>query len=226
MTAARAGNVGFLSTPPSWVATLPSMSTSAPKTMFLSTPPSWVATLIFPGFEAVLHVSIHATLVGGDRRQQPSRPARSCFYPRHPRGWRRRLAPPAMQPYRCFYPRHPRGWRRQDGQGGGYVGYVSIHATLVGGDYTTMSSLKQPIFVSIHATLVGGDRQGRPQLPPPDCFYPRHPRGWRRKNPAIPIPQTKFLSTPPSWVATAGEHRRPAPGRFLSTPPSWVATLQ
>ena len=55
-----------------------------------------------------------------------------------------------------FYPRHPRGWRRFFTVIFGTNYYVSIHATLAGGDYTDV-------------------RHRLPHL----GFYPRHPRGWR-----------------------------------------------
>ena len=102
---------------------------------FLSTPPSRVATF-YP-------------------------PRRFCFalrfYPRHPRGWRR-----DRRRYRYhqegFYPRHPRGWRLSSSSSVRAGSYVSIHATLAGGDFP-------PGFCSLNISR----------------FYPRHPRGWRRR---------------------------------------------
>ena len=150
---------GFLSTPPSRVATRRRIKRKQPTLQFLSTPPSRVAT--------------------------PCRPAGwsplSCFYPRHPRGWRQPFLPaprPTMmflstppsrvathgcarcRPCRCcFYPRHPRGWRLRLYRNGQNFICVSIHATLAGGD-----SVPFPAW-----------------LAPLSCFYPRHPRGWRRQ---------------------------------------------
>ncbi len=102
-----------------------------------------------------------------------------CFYPRHPRGWRRaasqppkRLAmflstPPSRVATRLniwtmnmsprFYPRHPRGWRHSGTNSVKSKHSVSIHATLAGGD---LSSLRHPRHTAAR-------------------FYPRHPRGWR-----------------------------------------------
>ena len=79
-----------------------------------------------------------------------------------------------------FYPRHPRGWRRPRRDALGAARYISIHATLAGGD-----RLAQGVVRPQHRN-----------------FYPRHPRGWRRS--AVPMKpgQSKFLSTPPSRVAT------------------------
>ena len=56
----------FLSTPPSRVATRQFISAVIVLGMFLSTPPSRVATLPVTHMVAVDHVSIHATLAGGD----------------------------------------------------------------------------------------------------------------------------------------------------------------
>ena len=57
---------------------------------------------------------------------------------------------------KSFYPRHPRGWRQMPF---GYIGiawFVSIHATLAGGDVVVpVVFYCRP--VSIHATLAGGD---------------------------------------------------------------------
>ena len=101
------------------------------------------------------------------------------FYPRHPRGWRRR--PPCSRCLRrlCFYPRHPRGWRPRSRRSPACCCTVSIHATLAGGDRgrttTCLLSLQflstppsrvatlvkggadELVAVSIHATLAGGD---------------------------------------------------------------------
>ena len=55
-------------------------------------------------------------------------------------------------------------------------------------------------------------------------FYPRHPRGWRRGKVFRVCIGSKFLSTPPSRVATADRGNQLGEARFLSTPPSRVAT--
>ena len=57
-------------------------------------------------------------------------------------------------------------------------------------------------------------------------FYPRHPRGWRPGRLQSRTYQDKFLSTPPSRVATQmGMSVTSKMFLFLSTPPSRVATL-
>ena len=63
--------------------------------------------------------------------------------------------------------------------------------------------------ISIHATLAGGDWFTFPLIEATtECFYPRHPRGWRHN--ATPITGTEglFLSTPPSRVATGRVERQ------------------
>ena len=125
-----------------------------------------------------------------------------------------------------FYPRHPRGWR-------------------LAGD----NDLNLFHNVSIHATLAGGDGESVPVLQVRRRFYPRHPRGWRHQYLDKPMQMSRFLSTPPSRVATGGRGgasqrllgfypRHPRGWRplvaasashhsmFLSTPPSRVATKE
>ena len=124
-------------------------------------------------------VSIHATLAGGDVRIVPDVCFGLCFYPRHPRGWRH-VGRHQLDSIPCFYPRHPRGWRR------------------AGKELTLTFSIG---------------------------FYPRHLRGWRPSNPAMQLtPFLRFYPRHPrGWRQHCG-YALPAAGRFLSTPPSRVAT--
>ena len=161
-----------------------------------------MATSNFLNGNRLLSVSIHATLAGGDRICANQQHDEQQFLSTPPSRVATRLAFFLIHHIQCFYPRHPRGWRRT-----GYCislvdGVVSIHATLAGGDgdgqpravlscgfyprhprgwRLTMSMLssRQPQFlstppsrvatiiffdvffnahVSIHATLAGGDR--------------------------------------------------------------------
>ena len=169
---------------------------------FLSTPPSRVATLGRQYAYAVVHVSIHATLAGGDFpvpgfahsffRFLSTPPSRVATPPGAPPLWR----------LVGFYPRHPRGWRRMISLSSSKRQIVSIHATLAGGDRgpsrtspsvvmflstppsrvaTTIKGYKViGRIVSIHATLAGGDQNV-------EGFFSLIFR---------------FLSTPPSRVAT------------------------
>ena len=147
----------FLSTPPSRVATKNHILHISPPFPFLSTPPSRVAT---PGSWA-------------------TRACPACFYPRHPRGWRRSMYFPQCGQGTSFYPRHPRGWRP------------------INGPRRCPSAS-----VSIHATLAGGDNALETELAAATRFYPRHPRGWRLFDAFIAVSSVLFLSTPPSRVAT------------------------
>ena len=192
--------------------------------VFLSTPPSRVAT--------------HGL--------GPAQRTATCFYPRHPRGWRR-MPSPCCRKKLCFYPRHPRGWRRGVSTLDTPYYCVSIHATLAGGDGMSLSSsVSGATFLSTPPSRVATVSVPRPETPAP-CFYPRHPRGWRPQRSATPFSRSAFLSTPPSRVATAAPGKlfksifrfyprhprgwRPQVMRgltayctFLSTPPSRVAT--
>ena len=125
----------FLSTPPSRVATTVSDKDKV-LVEFLSTPPSRVATRLKD-----LGLTIRERFLS----TPPSRVATlwSCA----------RSTAPAY-----FYPRHPRGWRRRSFIHKVVFQGISIHATLAGGDDTPFEggvSAYHP--VSIHATLAGGD---------------------------------------------------------------------
>ena len=124
----------FLSTPPSRVATVP---TGGKCTLMLV---SIHATLAGGDPELTLsaclslHVSIHATLAGGDSSTSPRRCRLTSFYPRHPRGWRRLNTPPT----------------------GGHTMFLSTPPSRVATN--SFKSWLGSHYVSIHATLAGGDR--------------------------------------------------------------------
>ena len=217
----------FLSTPPSRVATHSFAIVLFPEISFLSTPPSRVATSKFSLRSVSGHVSIHATLAGGDNGRFKRIVIDRMFLSTPPS----RVA--TIQLFTYWQPKR-----------------VSIHATLAGGD--GFQHLCRIIFdVSIHATLAGGDGGGDADCwYQCVCFYPRHPRGWRRwhirkqhANDYVSIHATlaggdkvrvtgirmtsQFLSTPPSRVATGDFVYYWENGElFLSTPPSRVATCQ
>ena len=170
-------------------------------------------------------VSIHATLAGGDS-------GGVCSFAN----------------FGCFYPRHPRGWRRDFRQCQQHGVCVSIHATLAGGDQLLIQHGSKEI-VSIHATLAGGDclpsspnssRTKFLSTPPSrvattrkqrthhdqSCFYPRHPRGWRLGNRKL-IFTSSYVSIHATLAGGDNLRRWPPKRRlkFLSTPPSRVATI-
>ena len=138
-------------------------------------------------------VSIHATLAGGDpdvpiqrkpcRRflstppsrvatgqGRPTRSLLTCFYPRHPRGWRlptrSHLATFAM----CFYPRHPRGWRPVSPLKGDKISCFYPRHPRGWRLLSETSSSSTSAFLSTPKARAGAGKR---------CFYPRHPRGWR-----------------------------------------------
>ena len=172
------------------------------------------------------------------------------FYPRHPRGWRHDNAGGQADPEQFlstppsrvatvtviriikfitgFYPRHPRGWRPATSADGPGRISVSIHATLAGGDCPgTRFVTARTLFLSTPPSRVATtSRQTRHRFS--RGFYPRHPRGWRRRSGyserqhrQVSIHATLaggdafmairlrlgqlFLSTPPSRVATTAE---------------------
>ena len=173
------GNAGFLSTPPSRVAT--GKRTTAP----LSERVSIHATLAGGDKIDVIRnpdnsvVSIHATLAGGDVRRVLCGVRLPMFLSTPPSRVATSGVLRGINPSKRFYPRHPRGWRPTSVCIIQQSRLVSIHATLAGGDcnsyfqfYTNFVFLSTPpsrvatkIYqllclagrVSIHATLAGGD---------------------------------------------------------------------
>ena len=156
----RHGCGRFLSTPPSRVATILISRGGGGYAVFLSTPPSRVATRT------------------QFRELRPSR----CFYPRHPRGWRRSHTRGSAGLFSCFYPRHPRGWRRSFFFSLESQLTVSIHATLAGGDSSRGSTaFLFSKFLSTPPSRVATLHSSAKSLFFVS-FYPRHPRGWRRNS--------------------------------------------
>ena len=167
--------------------------------MFLSTPPSRVATRA--NFAPAGLCCFYPRHPRGWRQQKADNAeGLPCFYPRHPRGWRR-------IGLRCVGVFLGVSIHATLAGGDTYAPEyrpeteVSIHATLAGGD-AQARILNSLDFVSIHATLAGGDDCDKKGLswrgwflstPPSrvatvyklksgvmmECFYPRHPRGWR-----------------------------------------------
>ncbi len=61
----------------------------------------------------LLHISIHALREEGDGRGPDCKAGLSYFYPRPPRGGRRKMAYNYLKKIAYFYPRPPRGGRQQ-----------------------------------------------------------------------------------------------------------------
>ena len=111
--------------------------------LFQSTPPSREATVVLnQKAVAFASISIHASLAGGDRLA--NRPCKRAIYfnPRLPRG-RRHKIPFAIRRASDFNPRLPRGRRHRNYVVEAVRAYlISIHASLAGGDYASLRTLR------------------------------------------------------------------------------------
>ena len=148
------------------------------RSTFLSTPPSRVATWW----------------------RYPPAARLTCFYPRHPRGWRLRgIAEPSHIHSVSIHATLAGG--DLEGTAKRTAWFVSIHATLAGGDPTILC-LNTPYIVSIHATLAGGDCIG--ETAKNVCIVSIHATlaGGDTGKVVDKVPPIGFLSTPPSRVAT------------------------
>ena len=104
---------------------------------------------------------------------------------------------------------------------------VSIHATPAGGDFPpALGGYNVTVFLSTPPPRVATTRQPA-GFRSPLGFYPRHPRGWR---PACQPPDAQRQRVSIHATLAGGDCRcQPLavpPRRFLSTPPSRVATAQ
>ena len=170
---------------------------------FLSTPPSRVATGIGRPAAGHIHISIHATLTGGDCPALWSPFSAHHFYPRHPHGWRRCSALSSSCAIPISIHATLTGGDVLDPVQTAHIAIISIHATLTGGDSfnvhfvdSCLKFLSTPpsrvatcsrsrwwrrFGISIHATLTGGDSISQERAVVELHFYPRHPHGWRRQ---------------------------------------------
>ena len=193
-------------------------------------------------------ISIHALREEGDENCAVLRCPTHRFYPRPPRGGRRRRPRRSNRPNTHFYPRPPRGGRRRHAAAGDAGQQISIHALREEGDSVSRNALTPAsIFLSTpsarRATLFR--KTWCPRRP---NFYPRPPRGGRPSGCCIcqtvqmisihalreegdifiqprMIPILTFLSTPSArrattelWAVYAAE------SKFLSTPSARRAT--
>ena len=124
----------FLSTPPSRVATAgPCQAHRRHPRFYPRHPRGWRPTLR-RAIIKILHVSIHATLAGGDQALRLTMSMLSLFLSTPPSRVATTRSLCRLIFHSGFYPRHPRGWRRLTTIGAIKKGTVSIHATLAGGD--------------------------------------------------------------------------------------------
>ena len=154
------------------------------------------------------------------------------FYPRPPRGGRR-LMPTKRAGRIYFYPRPPRGGRHKTGELAlwddeflstpsarratlcrvyrGIRRDISIHALREEGDLGGVEEPSSSATISIHALREEGDeRRLKTQILFTD-FYPRPPRGGRRKNLDQWDDLLQFLSTPSARRATDAPRTRQKP---------------
>ena len=101
-----------------------------------------------------------------------------------------------------FYPRPPRGGRRRLGLLVGDGGEISIHALREEGDRLAESDgCRRALFLSTpSARRATSDRTFR--IMPSFNFYPRPPRGGRPYGLTADMSVSKFLSTPSARRAT------------------------
>ena len=123
---------------------------------FLSTPSARRATQKGHTERRRQAISIHALREEGDHRDHHGRLGQQDFYPRPPRGGRRKHRR-AGHLKQNFYPRPPRGGRP------GQYGSIERHH-----------------HISIHALREEGDRAADSNELQLGYFYPRPPRGGRR----------------------------------------------
>ena len=192
-------------------------------------------------------ISIHALREEGDRavcrRPTPS----TYFYPRPPRGGRRQQSPKRdVEPGISIHALREEGdlQSRADEEGAN----ISIHALREEGDATWLSIFYHSL-ISIHALREEGDSAVLPVLPLsegflstpsarratamlcflrllPSYFYPRPPRGGRRRFITCSTSAKLFLSTPSARRATGQCFSGVVGGGFLSTPSARRATVQ
>ena len=195
----------FLSTPSARRATRAGAQRRRPYSNFYPRPPRGGRHGAPLSGEPFLKISIHALREEGDRPPRCAVCGQRDFYPRPPRGGRqppalgyiktladvflstpsaRRATFIAVVKTRCFYyfyPRPPRGGRHKILDAVCRVDGISIHALREEGDLPDSTVAITLLEISIHALREEGDI--RPASLPCGMmnFYPRPPRGGRRK---------------------------------------------
>ena len=167
---------------------------------FLSTPSARRATFRVSRQSGSKRISIHALREEGDEMPIYSIPGIENFYPRPPRGGRLPVFPEQTAGYK-----------------------ISIHALREEGDWHR-SRPRLIKIISIHALREEGDYHPRTADRSPSDFYPRPPRGGRRRRTSSKILDARFLSTPSARRATSDGYKKTATVGFLSTPSARRAT--
>ena len=168
--------------------------------IFLSTPSARRAT---PRRQVLSHlrlISIHALREEGDPRTADSGSTGNDFYPRPPRGG------------------------RQDG--GDYLLTGKLFLSTPSARRATVVVDERDLreVISIHALREEGDSLWLSSGKAQKHFYPRPPRGGRRRASGSSTRGGRFLSTPSARRATDELHGDNSPEQFLSTPSARRAT--
>ena len=215
--------------------------------LFLSTLPARGATGIAIGTAEHRVISIHAPREGSDsrtpwrkpglflflstlpargatRRQTSIFPKTAYFYPRSPRGERRRDCHADKVRAVNFYPRSPRGERPVADADDPTKPSISIHAPREGSDRRYLR-LRLHSDISIHAPREGSDQKQNPirQSQRISIHAPRE--GSDEASEKQEQTESKFLSTLPARGATVQQrHQHGERVEFLSTLPARGAT--
>ena len=152
------------------------------------------------------------------------RPSPADFYPRPPRGGRRRH--PAGHPHRVSISIHA---LREEGDRGGCRGSrcrtISIHALREEGDQAGKRLLYLREEISIHALREEGDCSATARAAPSENFYPRPPRGGRPRRGQRAAPHRRdFYPRPPRGGRRKDFETESVFFSFLSTPSARRAT--
>ena len=152
------------------------------------------------GIGSWLDISIHALREEGDRRARSSTVTLMHFYPRPPRGGRPR-----------------KGIR--------FCGLILFLSTPSARRATFPRLVNiSAIVISIHALREEGDGKRPRCSSSTHNFYPRPPRGGRRRTRPNHAPKPSFLSTPSARRATCSVRMMCRIEEFLSTPSARRAT--
>ena len=124
-----------------------------------------------------------------------------------------------------FYPRPPRGGRQRDVLGTFATPGISIHALREEGDPMLANLGEQAVLFLSTPSARRATSRPFPSPVPSIYFYPRPPRGGRRRRARQCRCIYKFLSTPSARRATRAATGVKAAILFLSTPSARRATL-
>ena len=146
------------------------------------------------------------------------------FYPRPPRGGRRAQGS-GRAAERNFYPRPPRGGRPSSGALPGPALKISIHALREEGDGSAGVGRSIEL-ISIHALREEGDIAIIVEVIFEPDFYPRPPRGGRRRARPTRLEVIYFYPRPPRGGRLLSTLLSMRIASFLSTPSARRATRQ